>query len=461
MQSPALTDTDSKDWRRKYSEVVHAMEADERQYQAQLLTLKRLIGRLCLVGNGQSPQLDEVLLTLKEVITREQVPAAELDSIAAAIASVVLEEERRATDNCATPRQNTSAVAATAVDPRLLDALSRLLGELRRDPELIQSIDKLGSELAMVATTAMLSPLVQQVGVFATQRIRNLEKLRSGLEKLLEQMVARLDEVAGYIAGDETSRQQEHTRRAAFTDQIAGEMQAIGTSVEASDDLAQIRTQIRSRLDSIGRHLQDFRQRETDFASTAQQRATEMRARITELEQETSELQQRVEVEKRNAMLDALTQVPNRLGWEQRIKEELQRWQQFPQATCLLTWDIDHFKRINDSYGHTAGDKVLNIVAGRLAKGLRSNDFLARYGGEEFVMILPATTLEKGAALANAIREAVAKIGFHFSGKAVVITISCGLTLLCEGDTVTSAFERADKALYQAKQNGRNQVASG
>ena len=126
----------------------------------------------------------------------------------------------------------------------------------------------------------------------------------------------------------------------------------------------------------------------------------------------------------------------------------------------MATWDVDHFKQINDSYGHAAGDKVLKIVAECLANSLRSVDFIARYGGEEFVMILPGSTLEQAMDVADRIREAVAKLGFHVSGKPLRITISCGVSALREGDTAASAFERADQALYRAKAEGRNRVVS-
>src|SRR5690606_8170235 len=130
------------------------------------------------------------------------------------------------------------------------------------------------------------------------------------------------------------------------------------------------------------------------------------------------------------------------------------------QPTCVLAWDIDNFKSINDSYGHRAGDKVLAVVAESLAKSIRGTDFVARYGGEEFVMLLPGTKLEDGLRLANRMREAIAQIGFHFRGNPVWVTISCGITQLREGDVDDEIFDRADKAMYKAKEGGRNRVVS-
>lgn len=160
------------------------------------------------------------------------------------------------------------------------------------------------------------------------------------------------------------------------------------------------------------------------------------------------------------SLRDALTGLANRRHFRAVLEREIDRVARTGESALLLVLDIDHFKHVNDTYGHAAGDKVLRIVAQALAKQLRSSDFIARYGGEEFVMILPGTAIDNGTTLANRMRELVARIGFHFSGKPLVITISCGITQLRAGDDPGSVFERADRALYRAKEGGRNCVVS-
>jgi len=124
-------------------------------------------------------------------------------------------------------------------------------------------------------------------------------------------------------------------------------------------------------------------------------------------------------------------------------------------------WDVDHFKRINDTYGHRAGDKVLQVISECFAGKIRSTDFIARYGGEEFVMLLPGTHLEDATSFSDRIRAAIAEIGFHFRGQPVSVTVSSGITALHPDDSAGTAFDRADKALYQAKQTGRNRCVTG
>jgi diguanylate cyclase len=233
-------------------------------------------------------------------------------------------------------------------------------------------------------------------------------------------------------------------------------MKAMGESVESAVELTQIRAQVRSRLDSIGRHLREFREREATQASTMRARNEQMHARVAELEAEATRLHDQIKDEQRLSTLDVLTKIPNRLAYEKRIEEELKRWQRFKQPTCIAVWDVDHFKRINDTYGHRAGDRVLSAVAECLAGRIRGTDFLARYGGEEFVMILCGAKLDDAMRLLDEIRIGISQLRLHFRGTPLSLTISSGVTALLEQDSSGAAFERADKALYQAKDRGRN-----
>ena len=121
-----------------------------------------------------------------------------------------------------------------------------------------------------------------------------------------------------------------------------------------------------------------------------------------------------------------------------------------------MVWDVDNFKRVNDTYGHQAGDKVLKVITDFMSERIRSVDFIARYGGEEFVVVLPETRDNDAATIAEELRKGIAELNFHHHGSRVEITASCGFTECRTGDTPASIFERADKALYQAKQQGRN-----
>jgi diguanylate cyclase len=472
-----------EDWRRKYFDSITAIEDEARQYQNRLQILYRLVGRLCAVAQGQSPRIDVELKRLRDAIRRET-RAEELESFGEAIAQAVREMEGGETGRTAAPLSSSLISPITSIDSagispvsparrdgtagnagnngeRLCDVLLRLLSELRREPELVSGIEALDTEISVSLTFEQLPDVIEKVGGMLLQRIRHLEKARQGLAELLEQMLGQLDSLNSYIKGEG----EEETRRNQSSDtlnlQITGEVRAIAESVGNSGSLEQLRMQLSQRLLSIGKHLQGFRDREQEHARQSRERAARMRARMEEMENEAKALQVRLSDEQRQSMRDPLTRIPNRLSWEQRIAEELGRWQRFHQPTCVLAWDIDGFKGINDKYGHRAGDKVLVVVAESLATGIRGTDFVARYGGEEFVMLLPGTSLANGVIIADQMREVIAQTGFHFRGTPVSVTISCGITELREGDKPEDAFDRADRAMYQAKNSGRNRVMSG
>ncbi|MBL8260673.1 MAG: GGDEF domain-containing protein [Candidatus Competibacteraceae bacterium] len=153
---------------------------------------------------------------------------------------------------------------------------------------------------------------------------------------------------------------------------------------------------------------------------------------------------------------DPLTGVYNRLAYEDQLHGEYQRWKRFRNPLTFLIWDIDHFKTINDRHGHAAGDEVLRGVAQQLAGRIRTTDFLARYGGEEFAMLLPGADRTAAFNVADKLRRNIAEATFSHRGVTIPVTISCGLAAFETGDSPESVFERADKALYQAKRAGRN-----
>ena len=183
---------------------------------------------------------------------------------------------------------------------------------------------------------------------------------------------------------------------------------------------------------------------------------TQVNARMNALEIVSEVLKERLLSERKMAMLDPLTGVHNRMAYDERIVDELERFERYKTPFVLSVWDLDRFKGINDEYGHQAGDRVLQALAEILTGSTRRVDFVARYGGEEFIVIIPNTTIDGAIKLAEKIRRQVEKMRFHYNGLQVDVTISSGLAEVRAGDTVESLFKRADDALYRAKKAGRN-----
>jgi len=182
----------------------------------------------------------------------------------------------------------------------------------------------------------------------------------------------------------------------------------------------------------------------------------ELRNQIIELTEQQERLHQLLQEKTLRLRTDPLTGVFNRLAYEERFEQEFHRWQRFGHSLTFVISDIDHFKQINDTYGHATGDDVLRDVAGQLASRLRTTDFVARYGGEEFAMLLPGADTEKALQLVNQIRLAIADYRFGNDEVQIPVTISCGIANFEPGDSPQTVFKRADTALYRAKDAGRN-----
>ncbi len=161
----------------------------------------------------------------------------------------------------------------------------------------------------------------------------------------------------------------------------------------------------------------------------------------------------------RMTIVDGLTQIHNKRYLYEALERELIRARRHERPLCAVMFDIDFFKRINDQYGHLAGDHVLREVAKVIQGRIRRDEVFARYGGEEFVIVLPETPLEGASALAENLRERIAEHGFVFQGERIPVTISIGCSQLGQADkTATDLIQRADEKLYEAKRGGRNRV---
>lgn len=154
------------------------------------------------------------------------------------------------------------------------------------------------------------------------------------------------------------------------------------------------------------------------------------------------------------AYTDSLTNLTNRRAMQRRLESELERARRYNRPFTLLLADLDHFKQVNDTYGHSVGDQVLREVAERLAHHLRESDSLARWGGEEFLILAPETDLHQAQLLAQRLLEAIREA--PMSG--VPVTLSFGVACYRQDDSIAALLSRADEALYRAKASGRNQV---
>jgi diguanylate cyclase (GGDEF)-like protein len=160
------------------------------------------------------------------------------------------------------------------------------------------------------------------------------------------------------------------------------------------------------------------------------------------------------------AMLDSLTGLPNRRGFDRIAMNAIEDARRDHKSLSAMLLDLDHFKRLNDTHGHLAGDEVLTGFADDVRRCLRDSDIICRWGGEEFIILLKDTNSSGARRVAEKIRLLAEQHTYVFTGAALQVTVSLGLTELHPGDTLQSLIARADQALYSAKQSGRNRVCT-
>lgn len=184
----------------------------------------------------------------------------------------------------------------------------------------------------------------------------------------------------------------------------------------------------------------------------------QMRERLSMAEGALADQAKRIAQTLNEARTDALTGLPNRRMFDEELARRHAQWHRYGTTYSLLTFDIDHFKKFNDTYGHQAGDEVLKHIARVVGHTLRETDVLARVGGEEFAALLASTTGRDSHAAADRARAAVEAAEVEYEGETLSVTISCGLAEPCEAESEIDILKRCDEALYASKNAGRNCV---
>jgi len=340
------------------------------------------------------------------------------------------------------------------------DTLIRLLEQMQWPDTLHAEAELIKRRLEPCDDTEAL-----QAGLLATAELFNglqsrVQAEKRELEAFLRQLTERLAELDRDIR--ETARLQALSDQAGrdVDSRVRDEVSDIERSVADAEDLDALKTAVQSRVILIRNHMDRFLEQHGSVHEDAGKVIARLERQLEQTQAELERLQAEAESARASAMTDPLTGIPNRLAYDRRLEEELARFKRYGAPFALLVWDVDRFKSINDTYGHAAGDKVLTVIARLLRDRVRETDLTARYGGEEFVILMPETDAAHAEPVADKLRQAIAATEFHFRGKRVPITASCGLTESRPGDDAQSLFQRADAALYRAKENGRNRVES-
>jgi diguanylate cyclase (GGDEF)-like protein len=330
------------------------------------------------------------------------------------------------------------------LDKEYLDAFTQLKERIRQS-EKLEDIIALNSDLLTfikIFTQRSHEDRAQYADFIATVEKDLVELERSTLDSL-------------------SHTEEAHRANREFNTLLEDQVEDINSSIGTNRPLAELRDLVVLKLAKIKKSLENKRKEDESILAKANRKMGVLQDNLQKMTSEISHIQKRTEHLEREAMIDALTGVNNRRAYERRILEELQRYFRYGQIFSLLLFDVDHFKSVNDRYGHWAGDKCLKEIIRRIEPTLRKCDFLARYGGEEFAVILPGTSLEGACNTAEKIRETVEKTRFIYQSQEIPLTVSVGVAQMEPSDRdVESIVTRVDKALYQAKSTGRNRTVS-
>ena len=362
---------------------------------------------------------------------------------------------------------NDKSAPAEAIDPttvgeeppfsRLNKAVCEILSELLQQiecPAMAEAnYNSAKKQLEKGLNWYELVPTLEDISIVVISAFDSNQK---EFEKFLSQLNSRLSDAYEFIHASQAVHDEGAGANRELRDSMQEQVSAMQESVASASDLQQLKHTVTQRLDQIvaamDKHSSGEKQREISLA----EQLDALVERVKTMEASSADAEKRIEEQRQKALRDVLTQLPNREAYQQRLEQEYDRWQRYQRPLTLVVCDVDHFKRVNDTYGHLAGDKVLRIIAKTLQKRLRKTDFIARYGGEEFVVLMPETPEQAALKVVNGVREAVANCPFHFKEQPVTITTSFGVSGFVEGDNADTVFARADRALYQAKEQGRN-----
>jgi len=353
----------------------------------------------------------------------------------------------------ASPEPGYSAIAEH-VEKALVELIDELPVPERHRPQADSLRERIVAGLNLYELVPVLDDFAVLMLAVADLGQREFEGYLKQLNERLSTFQNNLQDAhEGYADSMSAARELDSELR----EQVGG----LHSSVQEATDLNSLKEVVENRLDGLLSTMDQYQRQRGELEHALSGRLQTLVERVASMEQEAKGFRDHIEEQRQKALTDPLTGLPNRAAWDERQELEVARWQRYGGELLMAVLDIDFFKRINDNYGHLAGDKVLKIIATELAKRLRKTDFIARFGGEEFVLLIPGTPLEGAQQLLETLRTAIESCPFHFKGERVTITLSAGVSAFAAGERAEQVFERADQALYRAKRSGRNRIEVG
>jgi len=323
---------------------------------------------------------------------------------------------------------------------------------LQRSSDLRLRLHNCQSAESMVLET---SEIVATVSSVVSRAAEQIDFANDFLTELGQSLSAMEKQLFSY----QNHNRETHMLHDRFCDNLLSQTREMDQAVVDSKAIKDARDVISSRLSIIEKAIETKRQEDEERLKQADSKIAELQMSVRNYNDEIDKVTQRAKELEKEVLLDPLLHINNRRFYDLKIQESIKAYRRAGRSFSVILIDADHFKDVNDQFGHRAGDKCLQEVAKLVASCVRKTDFLARYGGEELVVIVPGANAEEAGRIAEKIRDCIDRTRFYYQDRVIHLTVSLGVTQAQPTDTdAEELFVRVDNAMYLAKKEGRNKV---
>ena len=442
-------------------------ETEERSSRKEDISRKAVLTLLRLSEEGREEELSQALERFKTALL-EEAEIEELEDRLQEIKNQILKESPKEKKGGlgrlfkpgAKADSSPQEAALSRVKQTYLDILDQI--DLDLGPEYMLRMARVGQQIRSADDLDYLFSLKPEVTNLIQTYAHLVHEERQEAEAFITQMALRLSEMEARLVVSLDQTREWARDESAFRTDFFNRIDDFEGKARRSGQLDELRQMVATRLSSLRSVMEEKEKRDTTRIGRLEEELDQLRQKINQTTQEAETAKGENQALLAKLSQDPLTGALNRRGLEERLTSEMSRFQRYGRPWSLIMIDIDHFKKVNDTFGHPAGDAVLKELVNRLSPLLRKTDSLARYGGEEFAVLMPETEAENAQGVAQKLRQAIEMTEFLHRGRDVPVTISLGVSQVREKDLEPQAvISRADKALYAAKKGGRNMVKAG
>ena len=450
-----LGNSDDAHWRDRYYDSLKIIETKEDEWGQIHKLVSSVLVHLSLVVADQHSSLDNNLTTLREAL-RKDVGLLELRPLFNDLTKQLIQlyEENHKGQSSTGQRQD--GPDFESVRTRMASMLNGLDIPTAYRERLV-SIKHILHDNDNDSFASIIKTLETYTEVLV-DIYHSIKTEQEKLEHYLQQLTVQLSDLDSDVSATEDLRLNVQRSSNEVDIAVHSEVNEMENSITKELGVENLKEVVQHRLVAIREHMASFRKREEKYNEEASRLIGRLSKRLYLMEKEADRLRIQIYEKHKQSLSDTLTGLPNRKAYDEYIERELKFFAKKRKPLTLLIIDIDYFKKVNDKFGHVTGDNILKRLADVLSEAIRDGDFLARYGGEEFAIIMTNTQLKQAEEIAERLRKAVQHHHFNHKNKRIELTISGGLAQMRKTDTLESLFERADNALYVAKESGRNRI---